>query len=674
MTSQNPREKKDADENENSDNELSEDLELEKESSESESVDTESSQSVDSHFDSSQSNESDSIEDAPVKTRSFSEKSFSFKKILEPFHVKDSAPVTYGLIGLNFVLFAALVFASGAKAILSPEEATLIEWGANFGPLTLSGEYWRIVTNLFLHIGFLHLFLNMFVLWDFGVSAEKIFGSKYFFLLYFLSGAGGSCVTAMITPYITSAGASGAIFGVIGGLIAVLQIKKDELPAGIYKRIKEFIIFLFLITAILGLFVNIDNGAHFGGFAFGFLCGRLFKAKGAFIQFRFISVILITAIIFGLFKIAESTPFDFDGTYSFRKSIYLIHHGKSDDALAAADRLIAKNPGNAIGYVVKGAVLSSLFMNDQAVQSFTKAIELEPKNASFYAKRANSLILDGKPKLALDDCAKAKELGLQNPSLLYSQLMANVALRKFDAALKLCNKLLKENSERENQYLLNRATIYRKLGNKSEALLDLDSLLEKDPNNLRALESRTFVYYIQGRIKEANQEIKKAEAIAVLRDEFGYLSREYASLAFDHYHQAILDTRTFLAKFKDKKENIIYSAIVGRQAAQFRGDSESIEYIDSAVSDFSPKTYWPYPVLQFIQGKISEEELLKIAGQNNNKLTECKTFIGVDYEIKDDIEQARKNYSWVMEKGNPFYLEYDLAQIRLLKIKESGAN
>ena len=642
MTSQDPNEKRDVDEN--SDSQLSEKLDADNES----------------------------IEDAPIKTRSFSEKSFNFKQILEQFHVQEKAPVTYGLIVLNFALFFALAFVSGGKAILGPSESSLIEWGANFGPLTLTGEYWRIVSNLFLHIGFLHLFLNMFVLWDFGVPAEKIFGSKYFFLLYFLAGAGGSCITALITPYITSAGASGAIFGIIGGLIAVLQTNKEDLPDGIYKRIKEFIIFLFIITAILGLFVNIDNGAHFGGFAFGFLCGKLFKAKGSLIKLRFLSVFLIIALIFGFFKVAQSTPFDFDGTYSFRKSIYLIHHGRSDDALAAADRLIAKNPENAIGYVVKGAVLSSLFMNDQAVQSFTKAIELEPNNASFYAKRANSFILDGKPKEALDDCAKAKELGLENSPLLYSQLMANVSLRKYDESIKLCNRLLKEDQERRNQYLLNRATIYRKTGNKSEALLDLDSILEKEPNNMRALESRTFVYYIQGRVKEANQEIKKAEAIGALKDEFGYLSRGYASLAFDHYDQAIKDTRVFLDKFKDKKENIVYSAIVGRQAAQFSGDSKAIEEIDSAVSDFSPKTYWPYPVMQYIQGKISEAELLNIAGGNNNKLTECKTFIGVDFEIKSNVEQARKNYSWVMEKGNPFYLEYDLAEIRLLKIKESG--
>jgi rhomboid protease GluP len=123
---------------------------------------------------------------------------------------------------------------------------------------------------MFVHAGIIHLLLNMWCLWNLGPIAERWFGRAPFLILYFLSGIGGSLASLYMHPATVSVGASGAIFGLAGGLIALLGLRRDSAAAAPVKR---FLPSLFTFVAY-NLFYGsvtpgIDNAAHVGGLIVG---------------------------------------------------------------------------------------------------------------------------------------------------------------------------------------------------------------------------------------------------------------------------------------------------------------------------------------------------------------------------------------------------------------------
>nr|WP_054752968.1 rhomboid family intramembrane serine protease [Piscibacillus salipiscarius] len=90
--------------------------------------------------------------------------------------------------------------------------------GLKFNPFIAQGEYWRIITSMFLHIGLIHLLMNMIALYYLGEVTEKIYGTKRFLVIYFIAGIFGS-IASFATNDSVSAGASGAIFGLFGALL-----------------------------------------------------------------------------------------------------------------------------------------------------------------------------------------------------------------------------------------------------------------------------------------------------------------------------------------------------------------------------------------------------------------------------------------------------------------------
>ena len=123
------------------------------------------------------------------------------------------APVTAALIGINLAVFVAML-ANGAGFWHSTNTIQLA-WGANFGPATKDGEWWRLATAMFLHFGILHLALNMWALWDGGRLVERLYGMRRFIAIYLISGVVGNLLSLIVRgDYAVSGGASGAIFGV----------------------------------------------------------------------------------------------------------------------------------------------------------------------------------------------------------------------------------------------------------------------------------------------------------------------------------------------------------------------------------------------------------------------------------------------------------------------------
>jgi rhomboid protease GluP len=178
-------------------------------------------------------------------------------------------PVLLAACALLFVVMAL----SGVP-VLDPAGPELIPWGSNFGPRTLGGEPWRLFTSMFLHFGLIHLALNFWVLLTLGPLTERLLGNLRFLMLYVVAGLCGSMASLLWNPDVNSAGASGAIFGVIGALLAVMLNPRSRVPASIAKAHRNSALAFIAYNVMIGLsHAGIDNAAHLGGLAGGFVMG-----------------------------------------------------------------------------------------------------------------------------------------------------------------------------------------------------------------------------------------------------------------------------------------------------------------------------------------------------------------------------------------------------------------
>lgn len=188
--------------------------------------------------------------------------------------LSPKTPVTHALIAINVIVFAAMALAGAGFFDSNP--AIHVIWGSNLVPVTVGGQWWRLGTSMFLHFGVLHLFFNMWVLYSNGPLVERMFGSARFLLVYLFAGLCGGMASAAWHPVANSAGASGAIFGVLGGMAAFLLAGKHPIPEGVVRAQGKSIAAFVLFNVLNGLaHQGIDNAAHVGGLIGGFLIGFL---------------------------------------------------------------------------------------------------------------------------------------------------------------------------------------------------------------------------------------------------------------------------------------------------------------------------------------------------------------------------------------------------------------
>ncbi len=176
--------------------------------------------------------------------------------------------LVYLLIALNVIYFMFIELNGGS---LNTE--TLITYGAKYNPAIIDGEWWRIITSMFMHIGILHLGMNMLALYYLGTAVEQIFGSTRFMLLYMLAGIGAGIASFALTNSV-SAGASGAIFGMFGCLLYFGLIHRKLF----LQTMGTSILFVIGINLVFGFTVPaIDNSAHIGGLIAGFIAASIIQ-------------------------------------------------------------------------------------------------------------------------------------------------------------------------------------------------------------------------------------------------------------------------------------------------------------------------------------------------------------------------------------------------------------
>jgi rhomboid protease GluP len=254
-----------------------------------------------------------------------------------------AAPATYVLIGINCAVFLAML--ASRVSFLSPSPQELMHWGAsNAGSVLVNGEWVRIVTAMFVHVGIIHLATNMWCLWNLGLLAEPLMGSAGVLAAYILTGAAGNLLSTLVNMWMAypdfanltdlarklhgpvpveqllgvfpaGAGASGAVFGIAGALIVLLGSPRLPVPPRELGKLRRSVIYFAAINLLIGLGtmvpgspVHIDNMAHLGGCACGFLFAapmvpRIGSARETFILRRNIAVAMVVLVLtlFGFF-------------------------------------------------------------------------------------------------------------------------------------------------------------------------------------------------------------------------------------------------------------------------------------------------------------------------------------------------------------------------------------
>jgi rhomboid protease GluP len=251
------------------------------------------------------SEEDDVINKPPLSQKEKVSEFFSFFKPTEGYFI---API---LLNINIVIF--IMMAISGVNIMLPDNESLILWGANFRPVTLEGEWWRLITSCFLHIGIIHLLLNMYALLYIGLLLEPYLGKSRFLSAYLLTGIAASAASLYWNELTISAGASGAIFGMYGVFLAMLTTNLIEKSAR--KALLMSIAVFVGYNLLNGLKDGIDNAAHVGGLVSGLIIGysfypSLIKPNSPKIKFGIIGVLSLLIVASSFFVLSTTSAGD----------------------------------------------------------------------------------------------------------------------------------------------------------------------------------------------------------------------------------------------------------------------------------------------------------------------------------------------------------------------------
>jgi len=192
-----------------------------------------------------------------------------------------ASPATYTLVAINVAVFLWML-ASGVS-VSDPTIGQLLHFGATSSNLILNGQWWRLLTATFVHVGIIHIATNMWCLWNLGLLGEPLIGPFGLAAVYILTGIAGNLLSLAFNVFrnqdSVGAGASGAVFGIAGILIVLLSNKKLPIPWPELQRLRRSFVQFAVLNLVIGIganftsIVHIDNMAHLGGFLSGLALG-----------------------------------------------------------------------------------------------------------------------------------------------------------------------------------------------------------------------------------------------------------------------------------------------------------------------------------------------------------------------------------------------------------------
>jgi rhomboid protease GluP len=318
---------------------------------------------------------------------------------------------TYIFIAIQVMMFILLELNGGSE-----NSSTLMEFGAKFNPLIITGEWWRFITPVFLHIGFMHLIMNTLGLYYLGTAVEKIYGSLRFFWIYLFAGIIG-CIASFTFSSNLSAGASGAIYGCFGALLYIWLIY----PKLFFKTLGRNLITILVLNIVISITIpGIDLAGHLGGLVGGFIATGIVhfpKKKKLVTQviFLFLGLALTASLLFfgynrpiqfqseeSILQLAQEYIKDenYQETYTllnnylkdkdeatasfyFQLSYVEIKIGKMDEAKKHLEKVIEKDSDFDEAHFNLALILLEQEEMEEAKKHIEKAAEIDPSNKNY---------------------------------------------------------------------------------------------------------------------------------------------------------------------------------------------------------------------------------------------------------------------------------------------------
>ncbi len=312
------------------------------------------------------------------------------------------------LLVLNTGVFVAMVITGGSWN--DPSLLELLRFGASHGPYVAQGDWWRLVSCAFVHIGFVHFMVNMASLFALRI-VESFYGSGAFLLLYLMSAVGGSACSVLWHPGTVSAGASGALFGIAGALLSFFVAHRHSIPELLFRPVLRNLIVLLALNLTYGALVtSVDNMAHLGGLVTGLIAGRALDRDpqgSARLDLRRLARTAIPAILVGL--LCMLIPWRASSAADIRQEIASdeahreLGLGHVDEALRIAEAGLARDATDPDLLDVRARVRLLQGDPSAALSDLNELLYQRPEDQQARHLRARILQLGGRLPAALDD-------------------------------------------------------------------------------------------------------------------------------------------------------------------------------------------------------------------------------------------------------------------------------
>jgi membrane associated rhomboid family serine protease/Tfp pilus assembly protein PilF len=443
-------------------------------------------------------------------------------------------PATTALIAVNLLVFVAIAVTGLRQQPLSwralvavvqhPAANLLVRWGANYGPLTASGPWWewgRLLTNTFVHIGIVHLLVNMWALLNLGALAEYLFGRRTMLAVYLLTGIAGSITSLGWHPAAVSAGASGAIFGLAGALLVAFWFARLPLSKSLITWNSISLVVFAVYTLAYGMVTGkMDNAAHIGGLLAGVIFGVtiVLSNQGAAADDhdteKELPLHTAAAVVLTL-AIAVA------GAVIGRRERYIVplERGRAalrlnnpTAALAELRRASAMRPTLAEPHIVLGEAYLRSNNPRLADVQLNEAVRLEPKTADAWRELGFLYLTTRRASEAVYAMGRAADLRPKSGDMQASYALALHMSQRLPEAIAAYQKALQINSGfAPARYNLGLAYLESgKLDDAMNALKQYTDQERNDPNGWAALAQ---VYRQKGMSAEAEDAQRKAQAL-----------------------------------------------------------------------------------------------------------------------------------------------------------------
>ena len=425
---------------------------------------------------------------------------------------ESSITLTHVLFGANLAVFLGMELASGAPA-MDFSLPLLVHWGANYGPLTLSGAWWRLFTYMFLHGGVMHIAFNMWCLWNLGALSESLYGRWTYAAVYLTTGVAAGLASVAWNPGVPSVGASGAIFGLAGALIASFALGEFSMPSGALRGTLRSLLFFAGFNLFFGSVVpGIDNAAHIGGLVSGLILGALIAVaaprEDAPLRRASVIVVVALAVVAAGFGVQRWRG----GPMQVGRAYDALSQNQPSRAIAQLQAILRQQPNLVQAHYALGQAYFNQEMYERAEGEFKRVLELQPqhKDAQFALgmvylseKRTHEAKLQFTEMLAQDKNYGDAHLGLG--MALADEENHQAAIEEFKTAARLGTDLTGVSFEMGQSYA--------KLKMYDEAIAAYQEEVKKNGDGVDIETALAEAYAAKGMTAQAQAAQKKASEL-----------------------------------------------------------------------------------------------------------------------------------------------------------------